>query len=149
MTELTIEQIAKYLESAASVLLSDPPFNSWSFERSVDPDLALVDYVSAKNGMDFVCGLDEKVSCIFIYFNESRSLSGAIQGLPLTSCRQDLIHLFGKPSKSGAAINDPIFGEYGAWDRFLKQGYCVHIQYRINTEQVSQVTIMREDMVPL
>ena len=37
----------------------------------------------------------------------------------------------GSPFKSGARRSHPIFGERGAWDRFSRPGYVVHVEYRL------------------
>ena len=148
---LTIETLASYLDRNASILLADPPFKSWSLEKFLESDLdkPLIDYVFAQNGMDFVCDAEDKVSSIFLYSDESRCFEEGVHDLPLTANRQEVIARLGSPSKSGGCIRDPILGEYGAWDRFARTGYTIHIEYRLDSDAINKVTLMRTDVVPV
>jgi len=142
--------IASYLGKDASVLLAEPPFNSWTYEKSFEDDLEKprIDYVFAQGGMDFVCDRESKVRTIFLYSDDLRCFNENVQDLPLTSSRQTVIDYLGVPSKSGGKINDPILGEYGAWDRFVRPGYAIHVEYRLDVDIINKITLMRADVVP-
>jgi hypothetical protein len=146
----TIETLANYVGKEASTLLGDPPFKNWTFEKSFETDLEmpLVDYVFAQDGFDFVCDYEDKVQCIFLYCDESRCFKGGVQDLPFTSCRQEVIARLGPPSKSGGPVSDKILGEYGAWDRFARPGYVIHVEFRPNANVINKITLMRADVVP-
>lgn len=147
---LTTETLANYLGREASTLLGDTPFKNWAFEKSFETDLnkPLIDYVFAKDGMDFVCDGEDKVNSIFLYFDESRYFSEGVQDLPFTTRRQEVITRLGVPTKSGGRISDPILGEYGAWDRFSRSGYVIHVEYRLDADVIKKITLMRADVVP-
>ena len=146
----TTETLSHYLGKKASVLLADPPFKNWTFEKSFETGLEklLIDYVFAQNGMDFVCDEDEKVNSIFLYADESRCFKEDVQDLPFTANRQGVIARLGSPSKSGGRFSDPILGECGAWDRFARFGYAIHVEYRLDASGIKKITLMRADIVP-
>lgn len=148
---LTTETLASYLGRKASALLGDPPFKNWIFEKSVETDLEkpLIDYVFTQNGMDFVCDGEDKVNSIFLYFDESRSFREGVQDLPFASSRQEVFARLGSPSRSGGRVSDPILGEYGAWDRFERSGYVIHVEYRLDADLIKKITLMRADVVPV
>lgn len=54
----------------------------------------------------------------------------------------------GVASKRGEEIDNPIFGRSGAWDRFARDGYAVHVEYRVGGGGVARITLMRADLVP-
>jgi hypothetical protein len=147
---LTIETLSKYLCRQASILLADPPFKDWTFEKSFETDLEKlrIDYVFAQNGMDFVCDEEGKVESIFLYADELRCFKEGVQDLPFNASRHDVIARLGSPSKSGGGTSDPILGEYGAWDRFARPGYAIHVEYHPNVEFIRKITLMRTDVVP-
>lgn len=147
---LTIELIASYLDKDASTLLAEQPFKNWNYERSVESDLEtpLIDYVFPRDGMDFVCDSEDKVNSIFLYSDEIRRFRGDVQDLPLKSSRQEVLARLGSPSRSGGKTSDPILGEYGAWDRFVRSGYAIHVEYRLDVDVINKITLMRADVVP-
>jgi hypothetical protein len=147
---MTTKTLAKYLGNPATALLAEAPFKDWIFTKSFEQDLdePLFDYVFAQNGVDFVCNGDEKVTSIFLYSDESRCFKEGLHDLPFSATRQEVIDHLGSPSKSGGRINDPILGEYGAWDRFEQPGYAIHVEYRMDADHINKITLMRADFVP-
>ncbi len=147
---VTIEKLASYLGKEASIVLADDPFKDWTFKRTLENDLdqPLIDYVFARDGMDFVCDEGDRLRSFFLYSDKSRRFSEPVEDLPLTSSRQEVIARLGSPTKSGGRISDPILGEYGPWDRFSRSGYAVHVEYRIDVAIINKVTVMRADVVP-
>ena len=141
---------ASLLGKQASILLADSPFKDWTFKKSFEADLEkpLIDYVFAHNGMDFVCDEHDKVNTIFLYFDKFRSFKESIQDLPSSTSRREVIARLGSPSKSGGRINDPILGKYGAWDRFTRPGYAIHVEYRLDVEIINKITLIRADVIP-
>jgi hypothetical protein len=147
---VTIEKLASYLGKEASFFLADDPFKKWSFKRTLENDLdqPLIDYVFARDGMDFVCDERDRLRSIFLYSDKSRCFSEQVEDLPLTSNRQEVVARLGLPTKSGQRLSDPILGEYGPWDRFSRSGYAVHVEYRLDADIINKVTVMRADVVP-
>ena len=149
---MKIEMLANYLGREASILLADPPFKDWTFEKSFENDLEKprIGYVCAQDdGIDFVCDGEDKVRSIFLLnFDESRCFKDGVQDLPWTSSRQEVIARLGSPSKSGGRISHPILGEYGVWDRFTRSSYAIHVEYRLDADVIKRITLMRSDVVP-
>lgn len=131
-------------------MLADPPFRNWTVEKSVETDLEkpLVDYVFAENGVDFVCDEGNKVNSIFLHADESRCFKEGVGDLPFAASRQEVLARLGTPSRSGGRTSDPVLGEYGAWDRFARRGYAIHVEYRLDTSGIRKITLMRADVVP-
>lgn len=147
---VTIEKLASYLGREASLVLADYPFKDWVFARTLESDLdePLIDYVFARDGMDFVCDAGDRLRAFFLYSDKSRCFRERVEDLPLTSSRQEVVARLGVPTKSGGRISDPILGEYGPWDRFSRPGYAVHVEYRLDADIINKVTVMRADIVP-
>lgn len=147
---LSTERLSTYLGQAASILLSDTPFNNWAFTRTAETHARepLIDYVFANDGMDLVCDGSDRICSIFLYADQSRLFMEGVEGLPFTSTRQEVITRLGPPSKSGARINDPILGDYGPWDHFTRPGYVIHVEYRLFEDAINKLTLMRTDVVP-
>ncbi len=147
---MRLETLSKYLGMQARVLLADPPFKDWVVERSVDSERGapVIDYIFPQSGIDFVCDEDDRVRAIFLYADGSRCFTGGVEELPLGASRRDVIARLGAPSKSGGKISDPILGEYGTWDRFTRQCYAIHVEYRFDVDVIRLITLMRGDVVP-
>lgn len=147
---LTTESLSKYLGKDASVLLADAPFNSWAVTRTFEADLEkpLIDYVFMQDGMDFVCDGENKLSSIFLYADQSRFFREGIEDLPFGSTRREVIERLGPPFRSGQPLSDPVLGDYGAWDRFIRSGYVLHVEYRRHEDAINRLTLMRADVVP-
>lgn len=147
----TTEMLASYLGKDASILLGEPPFKNWDFEKSFEEDLdePLIDYVCRNEGMDFVCDGDGRVNTIFLHSDELRSFKEEIRDLPFACSRDEVLLRFGSPSKSGRPVNNQALGrKYGAWDRFARPGYTVHVEYLLDNSAIKRITIMRADVVP-
>ena len=143
------ENLAGYLGAPVSRLLSDHPFRFWTFERSVETDLpkVVIDYVADDEGMDFTADGNEDVSVIFLHCDKGRVFEG-LSDMPFTSTRDQVLAKCGTPEKSGKELDDPIFGPTGAWDRFARERYSLHVQYKVGGAGIAVVTLMRPDMVP-
>jgi plasmid stabilization system protein ParE len=141
--------LVEYLGKSASALLGAPPFDAWAVERSVEEDLPdpLIHYVFTGRGVELRCDRDERISAIFIESDEWIECDPAV-GVRFESTRSVVLDRLGVPAKSGAGLRDPILGDYGAWDRFSKAGYAVHVEYRVNEDRIKRITLIRGDLVP-
>lgn len=146
----TIKALASYLGKPAPIMLADPPFVNWAVDRSMDGDLEepLVDYVFPQNGMDLSCDGDERIRTIFLYADQLRCFDGSLIEISPSSTRLDILERFGPPSRNGVGFKDPILGEYGSWDRFTFADYTFHAEYRVGSNRIKMITLMRPDMVP-
>ncbi|MES0069122.1 hypothetical protein NKJ73_25425 [Mesorhizobium sp. M0074] len=137
----------KYLGELSSVLLTSSPFNLWRFKRSVERDLPgdEISYTSGRNGLSLTCDSDERINSIFI---DSDIFDQALVEIPFLANRGEELDILGKPTKSGTGYRDTILGEYGAWDRFDKENYSIHIEYRPDAARIRRVTLMCTHVVP-
>ena len=147
---LTLENLSAYLGKDASVLLSVAPFTHWKFTKTLETDTPkpLIDYVFTEEGMDFVCDETGRICSNFLYADQARCFVEGIADLPFTSKRHEVIGRLGAPSKSGARISDSILGDYGPWDRFMRPGYVIHVEYRLDRDIINKVTLMRTECAP-
>ncbi len=142
-------RMAEYLGLKASCLLETELFKNCPVKRMVDDDSDPPEVRIRIVG----CGLalncdrkDERVNAIFL---ESEEFAGAVLSeVPFYLSRDEVLERFGSPSKSGKAISDPILGEYGPWDRFEGPKCTVHIQYKVHSNSIERITLMRNDVVP-
>jgi hypothetical protein len=146
----TINTLANYLDRPASVMLAEPPFKNWDYERSIDTDLEeiRIDYVFAQNGVDFICDVNDEIRTIFLYFDEDRQFVEGLQDLPFTFTRKKVLDRLGVPSKSSKGFIDPILGVAGPWDRFTRNGFVIHVEYHPSADTIIKITLMRPDVVP-
>lgn len=79
---------------------------------------------------------------------ESDKIDRELFGIPFSSSRNDVLSIFGMPSKSGEARRDPFLGEYGPWDRFDEARHSIHFEYQPHADRIRRVTLMRADAVP-
>jgi hypothetical protein len=144
------EKITDYLGFQASLMLRDEPFNGWEVERSLEEDLdpPIIHYVFPRHGLELRCDDDEKISVIFLYFDEYEGFDDVLIEPRFSWSRQQVVEYFGSPSKSGGSSSHPILGDYGAWDRFAMPGYAVRFEYRMDSDSIRKITFMRNDVVP-
>lgn len=142
-----INAVIEYLGKPASTLLMSSPFKYWKFKKTISKDLPeiRIHYVSARNKFSIICDDDERINTIFI---ESDDFDRELFSIPFSSSRNDVLSIFGAPSKSGEARRDPFLGEYGPWDRFDDARHSVHILYHAHADRIKTVTLMRADVVP-
>ena len=147
---LTSEELAQYLGRGADELLADAPFRNWALKESVDLDLAEpeINYVFTDDGMEFHCDLTGRISTIFICKTTSKFFNLGLNDVSFSMSRREVIARHGPSSRSGSPISHPVLGDYGAWDRFVRPGYVLHVEYRSDADVVSRVTLMRPDIVP-
>lgn len=142
-------RFSNFLGQRVACLLNAEPFKSWPAERSVyaESDPPEVGYTFVGYGLAVKCdGHDERVSTIFL---EAESLAGKVLSEVSFRLRRDeVLALFGTPSKSGAGLCHPILGNSGPWDRFHGPEYTMHFQYQVNSDNIAMVTLMRNDVVP-
>jgi len=139
-------KMADYLGVHASKLLASEPFCGWAVTRSVERDLPRTEvwYEFDGHGVEVICDEDESIRTIFFHAGVHQWLSD----LPFALRRKDIISRFGPPSKSGAATRHPVLGESGPWDRFILGNGTVHFLYRVDSDQIDRITLMRQDAIP-
>jgi hypothetical protein len=141
--------LTSYLGKNISQLLESEPFKHWSVERTVEDDLdeRIIHYVFDKNGLELRCDCKDDVSAVFMFANEYKGFDQSLSEIPFCFTRQQVLDRLGVPSKSGERIDDPILGECGAWDRFTYPGSTIHIEYEVDADAISKITLIRNDIV--
>ncbi len=140
-------KLTAYLGSKASELMGQPPYDRWTFERSVEDDLPSqpIDYVCDDEGLSFNCDRNDRIQSIFL---EAENLRYSELDLPSQSGRQEVLAYLGVPSFSGEPHRDDVLGEYGAWDRFDYKNHSVHISYEPHADRIRMITLMLSDVIP-
>src|SRR6266404_2189171 len=142
--------LANYLGRPASVMLAASPFKLWPVEKSFEDELEqpIIHYVFPQHGLELRCDRDDNLSTIFLYSDEFNGFDESILEAPFSLTRQQVMERLGSPSKSGGKMSDPILGEYGAWDRFVRPGHTIHVEYRADADRIKKITLIRADVVP-
>jgi hypothetical protein len=141
-------RMTQYLGRNVSDLLGAVPFGDWPVERHVEEGLdePRVYYVLKDGVLELFCDPDERIKAIFV---RAETCGGVgLSDVPFDFTRRQVLEHFGTASESGDRTKDPILGESGAWDRFARPGYAVHVEYRTDSDAVKQITLMRPDTVP-
>lgn len=141
--------LAKYLGKKSSDLLEDEPFKNWNVEKSKDDDSnpPLIRYIFKECGIELSCDqADEKIRSLFI--NKDNFDGEVLSEIPFTLKRENILTILGVPSKSGEAFSHPALGEFGAWDSFGDNEFTTHVQYKVNSNSIERITLMRNDVVP-
>ena len=106
---------------------------------------------STQDGLSLSCNAQGRVRALYIYGEGhegyARYQGDLIHGLGLDSSRSEVHGALGQPERSGEARPDSFLGPQGAWDRFLIEGVCVHVQYAFVEPGVSVVTLIDPDEV--
>jgi len=131
MTKSSIE-LAEFLGTHLSDLLTISPFSGWKVTRSVEEDLPKKEiwYEFEGHGVEVICDEDDRIRTIFLHRRDGEALSGVAFSLS----RREILDHFGGPSKSGSAVCIPALGDKGAWDRFNLPAGSIHIQYRLDRD---------------
>jgi filamentous hemagglutinin len=142
--------ISEYLGNHVSSMLGKAPFKNWPVEQSSEEDLeeSITHYLFTRHGLELRCDRDDNISVIFLYADNYGGFDEGLLEIPFSSSRAQTLEHFGSPSKSGGKTSDPVLGEYGAWDRFTRQGYAIHVEYRTDSDRISKITLMRSEVVP-
>lgn len=138
--------VGNYLGRHVSELLAVPPFAQWEVARSTEEDLPKKEvwYEFEGHGVEVICDEDERIRSIFLHRGDGEALAD----LAFTSGREKVVAHFGPPARSGKAVKLPVLGDRGAWDRFVAPAWVIHVQYRLDRDEIDMVTLMRPDAVP-
>ena len=141
----------EFLGRSAMSFLEMEPFKTWPFERTVDDDLEehVIEYVFGEHGLELHCDSDESIHTIFLFADDHGGFDEGLSVVPFSLTRDQTLEYFGVPTKSGERQHIPDLGEHCAWDRFERDGATVHIEYRLDCDQIRMITLMRSDKVPV
>jgi hypothetical protein len=136
-----VSTILAYLGAQVSDLLATPPFSEWEVSRSIEEDLPRKEvwYEFEGHGVEVVCDETERIRTIFLHRGDGEALSE----IAFSLSRREVMDRLGVPSKSGAATRIQALGDKGAWDRFAVPAGSVHVQYRLDHDEIEMITLMR------
>jgi hypothetical protein len=139
-------KLINYLGADVSELLAIPPFSGWEVTRSTEEDLPKKEvwYEFEGHGVEVICDEAERIQTIFL----NRGDGEALAEVPFSLSRREVVERYGCPGKSGAAVRIPALGDYGAWDRFTLPAASIHVQYRLDRDEIDMITLMCPDAVP-
>lgn len=137
----------KYLGKSAATLLAAPPFAGWEYERSVESDLdrPAVLYIFTNKGLEVRCNENDEVESLFC---TSGNFDESLIEFSFANKRNDVMAILGEPEKSGNKMEDPILGNYGAWDRFNRGETTIHFQYAFSNDETEKITFMLSSVAP-
>jgi hypothetical protein len=142
-------KLITYLGAQIGELLTSPPFSQWAVTRSVHPDLprapTVVHYKFEGHGVEVICTDADRIQTIFLQRGDGEA---TLSEIPFALSRAEVQSHLGSPSKSGAPVHIPALGDSGAWDRFSLDAGCVHIEYRLDRDEIEMITLMHPDVVP-
>ena len=96
-------------------------------------------------GIEVIC-MAGYIETIFLFghgIDRARYAGELPNGLTFDARPGEVRQLFGVPSASGPALNDPILGHYGAWDRYQFATHTIHFQYTPQNDAIAMVTLTR------
>ncbi len=145
MTTSNVE-LARFLGAHVRDLFAISPFSGWAFTRSVEEELPKKEiwYEFEGHGVEVICDVDERIRSIFLHRGDGEAISEVAFSLN----RREVLSRFGSPSKSGSAVRIPALGDKGGWDRFKLPAGSIHIQYRLDRDEIELITLMRRDAEP-
>jgi hypothetical protein len=137
-------RLAAYLGRHVEHVLGASPFSEW--ERPVgiiDEDGDRVDYEVVGRGVELVCSVDRTLLTIFIH----REAEGLFE-LPFRSSRARVSKLLGRASRTGTGAHVEGLRPTGAWVRFDRAAFSLHIQFALDRDEIEMVTLMHSTAVP-
>ncbi|HEX2956510.1 MAG TPA: hypothetical protein VHO70_06755 [Chitinispirillaceae bacterium] len=142
--------LAMFLGRPVSNFLENVPFKDWYVERDIEDELdnVIIHYVFTQNGLELRCDYNDIVNVIFLYSEEYNGFDDALINIHFTWKREQVLNHFGLPEKSGEKKTDSILGKIGAWDRFVFPEYGLHIEYKIDKDTISKITLMQTELIP-
>ena len=138
--------LARYLGRPVDELLHVEPFSKWRFVRSVEHEPSTeISYEFDSHGVDVTCDEFECIKAMFLRNGAGESLAG----LSFSACRREVLRRFGIPEKSGSPHQIPGLGACGAWDRFRFASGTLHVEYRVEGDEIAMITLIRADSIPI
>ncbi len=139
-------KLTQYLGADVNSLLRIPPFSGWDVTKSTEQDLPKKEvwYEFEGHGIEVICDEADRIQTIFLHRGDGEALSE----IPFSASRREVLERYGSPSKSGEPARIPVLGDRGSWDRFTLPGAAIHVQYRLDRDEIEMITLMHPDTVP-
>jgi hypothetical protein len=139
-------KLTAYLGRPVIELLTSEPFCRWKVTRSIEEDLPQKEiwYEFEGRGVEVIGDETDHIRTIFLHRGDGEALSE----IAFSLSRQAVMDRFGSPEVSGNAVRIPVLGDKGAWDRFRLPSDSIHIQYRLDRDEIDMITLMRRGTEP-
>lgn len=138
--------LVKLLGQSATTLLKTPPFDGWKLTRSEENDPKRENWYEFKgHGVEAISDGSDVINTIFLHSGDGEALGG----VPFATSRAGIGKLFGAPVATGSAVSIPRLGRRGPWDRFSVDRALIHVQFRVDLDEIDMITLMRPGTEPL
>jgi hypothetical protein len=130
-------------------MLEAKPFCNWNFTEEINnwllEERKFVDFI--EDGIEVIASSSDLIKTIFIHYdNNKRHFKHGLVEIPLTSNRSYINSLMGKATSEGSRSISKILGKSGAWQRFDKATFSVHIEFDYEMPDVIRlITLMLND----
>lgn len=146
-------KMSKYIGKSITDFLKEEPFYSWNYSRtSTDEDDVLnqgFDYEFYGYGLAIHCNIDEIIETIFLDSKDYGEVNEILTEIPFTYTRKQVRDYFGiSPEFSRDALNDPILGEFGPYDRFRLYNVLIGVEFKGKKDEISQISFMPLEAFP-
>lgn len=137
--------VVDMLGKPASTLLETPPFSAWESTRSEEHDPKCENWYEFKgHGVEVISDDCDNIRAIFLHPGDGEALGGVL----FSMSRAELTQLFGPPSASGPAVDIPRLGKRGPWVRFTIERALVHVQFKVDADEIEMITLIRPGTEP-
>jgi hypothetical protein len=103
-------------------------------------------------GILFIASFEGSIASIQFFsagHQDYRAFTGELpEGLDFSRTRPEVVSKLGPPGQSGGGDFIRLLGKVPPWDRFLRDGYSVHVRYAEDEQSVSLVSLIRANAVP-
>lgn len=97
-------------------------------------------YLSALDSTwEILLGDGNFIKTIFLYLNKGYP---SFLGITNNIKRDSILEMFGTPIAENGESTHRILGRYGAWEKYEKDNYYIHIEHEPDNGGVKMVTIM-------
>ena len=132
----------------AEQLMSAETLFDWDWQREPDAELERTYYSAQGRALEFICDAQGTINTIFVRPCDPAVLAPWQLPIEFATGRAKLCALLGPPERCREAFDDPIMGRMGAWDRFVMDGYLLHVGYNADCSAISMQTLMDVETAP-
>lgn len=137
-------RLAAHLGRHVDHLLGASPFSEWERPAGiVDEERGRVAYELAGRGVELSCDAHRMLITIFL----RREAEGLFE-LPFRSTRAAVAEALGRASRRGRASHVHGLSPTGAWARFDRAAFSLHVQFALDRDEIEMVTLMHPTAVP-
>jgi len=94
---------------------------------------------------EFLIESDHTIKTIFLFLSNGY---GHFNGISSSTTKKEVIRKLGKPTKQGEAQEISILGNFGAWERYDRDEYALHIEHSAHSDTIVKITLMLLRVAP-